>query len=140
MTPMIDVVFLLLVFFVWTSSFQAAEQLLPGRVSQKAGSRATNVNTPPPPPQDDFDEMVIRVVGEGDAVAYLLNDQPVAGLAELRERLAAIVSIEDAAPVIIDPDPEAGLGAAMDAYDTALLAGATEVAFSAPAAALEPTR
>ena len=29
MTPMIDVVFLLLVFFVWTASFVAVEQVLP---------------------------------------------------------------------------------------------------------------
>ena len=35
MTPMIDVVFLLLVFFVWTASFQAIEYLLPSSLSQK---------------------------------------------------------------------------------------------------------
>ena len=29
MTPMIDVVFLLLIFFVWTASFQVVEYLLP---------------------------------------------------------------------------------------------------------------
>ena len=29
MTPMIDVVFLLLVFFVWTASFQVVENMLP---------------------------------------------------------------------------------------------------------------
>ena len=33
MTPMIDVVFLLLIFFVWTASFQIVEQILPSEIS-----------------------------------------------------------------------------------------------------------
>ena len=38
MTPMIDVVFLLLVFFVWTASFHAVEYLLPSSLSQQLGN------------------------------------------------------------------------------------------------------
>ena len=34
MTPMIDVVFLLLVFFVWTASFQVVEFVLPSNMSE----------------------------------------------------------------------------------------------------------
>jgi biopolymer transport protein ExbD len=33
MTPMIDVVFLLLVFFLWTASFRISEQVLPSNIS-----------------------------------------------------------------------------------------------------------
>ena len=38
MTPMIDVVFLLLVFFVWTASFQIIEHVLPSKMSAQLGS------------------------------------------------------------------------------------------------------
>ena len=38
MTPMIDVVFLLLVFFIWTASFQIVEQVLPSSVSAQRGT------------------------------------------------------------------------------------------------------
>ncbi|MBC8874781.1 MAG: biopolymer transporter ExbD, partial [Planctomycetes bacterium] len=37
MTPMIDVVFLLLVFFVWTASFHIVEHILPSSVSAVRG-------------------------------------------------------------------------------------------------------
>ena len=55
MTPMIDVVFLLLVFFVWTASFQAVEYLLPSSLSQKQGSGQT-VNLDQPPPEIEFED------------------------------------------------------------------------------------
>ena len=49
MTPMIDVVFLLLVFFVWTASFQIIEQVMPSQLSQAAGSDPVeNVQVPEP--------------------------------------------------------------------------------------------
>ncbi len=38
MTPMIDVVFLLLIFFIWTSSFQIAEYALQSNISDATGS------------------------------------------------------------------------------------------------------
>ena len=38
MTPMIDVVFLLLVFFVWTASFQIVEHVMPSELSEQIGS------------------------------------------------------------------------------------------------------
>jgi len=37
MTPMIDVVFLLLVFFIWTSSFHIVENVLPSRLTVLLG-------------------------------------------------------------------------------------------------------
>ena len=60
MTPMIDVVFLLLVFFIWTASFQIVEQVLPSHLSEVAGSLPTNPDEPPPI-DEDFDKVVLRV-------------------------------------------------------------------------------
>ena len=41
MTPMIDVVFLLLVFFVWTASFQTIEYVLDSQVAAQQGTNAS---------------------------------------------------------------------------------------------------
>ena len=64
MTPMIDVVFLLLVFFVWTASFQIIEQILPSQMSAQLGAEPTEVNEPPP--EADFENVVIRIGWNGE--------------------------------------------------------------------------
>ena len=58
MTPMIDVVFLLLVFFIWTSSFQIAEQSLSGDLALPAVG-TENVTDIDVSPDLDFDEIVL---------------------------------------------------------------------------------
>ncbi|GIW98073.1 MAG: hypothetical protein KatS3mg111_1406 [Pirellulaceae bacterium] len=50
MTPMIDVIFLLLVFFLATSSFRAVEKLLPSGVTEFAPVAGTASGEPPPRP------------------------------------------------------------------------------------------
>ena len=54
MPPMLDVVFLLLIFFVWTASFQIVEQVLPSSVSEQAGAGEP---TNDPPPEADFPDL-----------------------------------------------------------------------------------
>ena len=45
MTPMIDVIFLLLIFFVCTASFRAAEEVLPAQMPS-SGTIAADVEIP----------------------------------------------------------------------------------------------
>ena len=79
MTPMIDVVFLLLVFFVWTASFQVVEHLLPSSVSTPSTAGTAQVNDPPPE-EFDFDQVVVRVLWRGDHPAWTINGDPIATL------------------------------------------------------------
>ena len=65
MTPMIDVVFLLLVFFVWTASFQVVEQMLPAQLSSQMGTDPTTLVEPPP--EKDLEDIVIAVSFDGSA-------------------------------------------------------------------------
>ena len=58
MTPMIDVVFLLLIFFVWTASFQVVEYVLPSELSTLLGNQAA---VDVPPPEADFEDVVVRI-------------------------------------------------------------------------------
>jgi biopolymer transport protein ExbD len=130
MTPMIDVVFLLLVFFVWTASFQIIEQVLPSSISSSSTAGSTPVDTPPPE-EIDFEQIVIRVLWQGGQAAWTINGQPVKSLAAVRSRLATIAEIKQDAPVILDPDPAAPLGHVIDLYDAARLENFQRVQFAA---------
>lgn len=129
MTPMIDVVFLLLIFFLWTSSFQMAEWLLPSELTPLVGAAPTPADAPPPP-ELDFDDVVLRLVGNRQSVSWQLNDQPLAGPQETLQRLQAIVGVVPDAPLVIHPDPQIALGTVIDAYDLARLAGFTEIQYA----------
>jgi biopolymer transport protein ExbD len=129
MTPMIDVVFLLLVFFVWTASFQIAELILPSSVSAASGTAPTDTDAPPP--EDDFDQVVIRVLWAGDGPQWRVNSSPVGSLQKVRESLAAIAAIKTDAPVIVHPDPDVPLGHVIDLYDLTRLEGFEKVQFAA---------
>ena len=78
MTPMIDVVFLLLVFFVWTASFQIVEQILPSEISAQLGSEPSEIVDPPP--EQDFDDIVVAIDWDGQTPKWSINDQPLDSL------------------------------------------------------------
>ena len=92
MTPMIDVVFLLLVFFVWTASFQIIEQILPSQMSSQVGSDVQDLSEPPP--ELDFDNVVVRIIGNGHAIQWRLNDVPVPTREALHQQLTTIAQIK----------------------------------------------
>lgn len=128
MTPMIDVVFLLLVFFVWTASFQVVEQILPSKVSAQLGTDAPiDVELPPP---DDLDDVVVRIGWNGQTATWKVNSQPVDSLAVVEQQLKVISSIESGVPVILHPDPIVPLGHVIEAYDVAKVAGFNQVSFA----------
>jgi biopolymer transport protein ExbD len=127
MTPMIDVVFLLLVFFVWTASFQVIEQILPSELSSQIGNQASALT---PPPVKDFEDIVITVSYDTQQPAWTLNKQPINRITVLEKRLTAIASTGAAAPVILHPQPNVPLEFVIQSYDAAKLSGFTKVAFA----------
>ena len=128
MTPMIDVVFLLLVFFVWTASFQIIEQILPSELSSQMGTEPTDFTDPPP--DSDFDRVVVRIGWDGANPNWKLNELPVNSIAQLRDQLIAISGIKSDAPVILHPDGQVPLGFVIEAYDVCKLAGFLQVSFA----------
>ena len=125
MTPMIDVVFLLLIFFVWTASFQVVEYMIPTAVAKTQGSDPAD--TSPPPAEADFDSVVIQV---RPGPVWDLNGQIVVDLPQLRQRLSTIAEVRQETPAIVHPLPDVLWGAAVDAYDAARAAGLQKVAFA----------
>jgi biopolymer transport protein ExbD len=130
MTPMIDVVFLLLIFFVWTAGTQIVEYLLPGQLSIEAGNQAAaNVE---PLPEQDFDKVIIRLRWDDGLPDWSINDQPLPSLIAVAATLQGLAGINAEAPIIIHPDNAVPLGYVIELFDQARLAGFQKVSFAVP--------
>jgi len=129
MTPMIDVVFLLLVFFVWTASFHAVEYLLPSSLSQQLGNAAV-IDSQAPPPEAEFEDVIVRILWQDDHVVWQVNGQDVLSLDEVKQRLQLVAGIKTDAPVILHPDEEVPIGDVVDVYDISRIAGFNKIQFA----------
>jgi biopolymer transport protein ExbD len=130
MTPMIDVVFLLLVFFVWTAGFQIVEYDMPSQLAALAGNEPADPRLPPPP-EADFERVIVRLTKGAGGVEWSVNDAPMADLEQLHAQLDAIARIKHDAPVVLHPDPNVALGDVIDVYDISRRAGFVKVQFAA---------
>jgi biopolymer transport protein ExbD len=135
MTPMIDVVFLLLIFFVCTADFQPPELVLP---SQLPLPRRGNTELPPQLDPVDLEQLIVTVGGDAGRLHLQINGQPCASRVELRELLQALAAIDGELPVVLDVAARVPLGTAIDVFDDARLAGFRQVQFATESA--EPAR
>ena len=128
MTSMIDVVFLLLIFFICTASFQALESTLPTSL-EAAGSTATDV---PVNFEQPTDRVIVKLSLAGGRVAWVVNDRPYSTLREVHAVLRQVALIDNGLPVILDADGVVPLGDVIDIYDLCRMAGFIKVQFAAP--------
>lgn len=138
MTAMIDVVFLLLVFFLWTSSFEKPEYELASGLAMSGGGTTSEASQSPAPVPQPFDDLIITLTpdptapqsGSSDSSPQIrLNDQMVTAEA-LRSRLQQIAGLGVQPPVVITPLPGVTMGAALKIHDIAKLAGLTQILFA----------
>ncbi|MDA7978865.1 MAG: biopolymer transporter ExbD [Pirellulales bacterium] len=128
MTPMIDVVFLLLVFFIWTSSFQAPEDSLPATLSMQG----SNMEVEDVEPRDDAEEpIVIKVLAAVGGPSWSVRDTLFQSRDELESFLQTLSAVDNQLPVILDIDGEAGIGEAVKVYDLSRRAGFSRIQFAA---------
>jgi len=128
MTPMIDVVFLLLIFFVWTAGTQIVEYILPGQMSAQLGSQETEITEPLP--EQDFDQVVIRVRWDGKLPDWTINEQGMESIQDVSNTLSALAAVNIDAPIIVYPDPNVPIGFVIEVYDQAKLCGFTKASFA----------
>src|ERR1700749_3619174 len=115
MTPMIDVVFQLLIFFVCTVSFQALEEILPADLKAAGGvASKTEID----PELLELEEVVIRVELVDGRTEWSLSGRKYASLADLRSVLTQLVDVRSDLSVILDIDPGVAMGDVIDVYDT----------------------
>ncbi len=140
MTPMIDVVFLLLIFFVCTASFQIIEETLPTRLSAPGAVETDQI------PEEDLDreEVVVKILPRtggpqdsgpraGGAVTWIVGEQACVSLADVENRFRALAGIDLNLPIILDVDGRVHLGHVVAVWDLCRLAGFDRIQFSVPA-------
>ena len=125
MTPLIDVVFLLLIFFVWTASFQVVEVLLPSRMTASTGPGSQQDLQ-----DEDFERIVVRILNSESGLRWQINEQMVDGLEALSQRLVQFADIRADLPVVIDPGLEIPFGNVIDVYDRSRAAGLANIQFT----------
>ena len=129
MTPLIDVIFLLLVFFLATSSFQIIEQILPGAVS-KSQPAAGSLDAPLDPTDDALEQVIVKLENQGGKTVASMNGVGLPSFEELRSRLEGVHLSGADAPVVIDPADDIRASDVVRAYDWARAAGLTRVYFA----------
>ena len=122
MAPMIDVVFLLLIFFMCTSSFGENEGQLPAQIPLTSPQARRLL--------EDFGPIRITVRPSGSGPEVSCDGQPCASFDALLAKLQARRAIIDA-PVVIEGDKQVAFGPMVAALDTCYRANFRRVAFSA---------
>lgn len=127
MTPMIDVIFLLLVFFIATSSFRIVEKLLPSSVSEQSPASGDQSIPPPEQLQELLEQVVVKLRQGDSGMIVELNGQPLENFESLELRLRSIAQLQSNLPVIISPDPTVTADRVVKSYDWARVAGLSRI-------------
>ena len=126
---MIDVVFLLLIFFVCAAAGQTQERILPADLS--GGSiESTEPTVDEDPWVTRIDLLVRNDPGTGKTVTYL-NGNPWPDHADLKRQLLAIGEVTPDSPVILEIEATVPMGDAVAVLDTCKSAGFENVLFAA---------
>jgi biopolymer transport protein ExbD len=127
MTPMIDVVFLLMIFFVCTASFQLSEELLPTSLAVAGGTSAPSLIEIEP----ELERILVRATYVDGKTHWVVNERPCDSLLEVRQVLRAVAEIDRSLPVILDVAGNVPLGDMIDVYDLCRLEGFEKIQFAA---------
>jgi len=132
MTPMIDVVFLLLVFFVCASVGQIPDALLPAELNE--GSTSTEVEIPAPDVLDEPEHQEVRIKlrpgAQQGSVIIELNQARVPTAAELSSRLIQLAEIAPETRIILDIHDDASVQQFISIYDLCQALGFEDVSFA----------
>lgn len=135
MTPMIDVVFLLLIFFISASANQIREFLLPTELA--TGSIESTETVPQEKP---LGEVWLKLKYRDDQTIVELNDREYAQFDQLKQTLTELAELAPEIPVILDINEDVPLGEMIRTYDTCLAAGFQSINFATDASKVAPPK
>ncbi len=115
MTPMLDIVFIMLIFFIVTASFVKESGL---DVNQP------DSNNQPPPPEDEEKKNILIRVSNNNAI-YV--DFRRVDLRSVRPNIERLYAENPEATVVIQAEPSAHAGLIVEIYDQALESNVTNV-------------
>ena len=127
MTPMIDVIFLLLIFFICTANFQRIEQLLPTDLSLPGKTETKQIKFP-----QKLDVARIRIMYDGTPY-FTVEENRCTTIMEVKSVLLALSELRMDYPVIIDPEGNVPMEHVLAVYDVCRSAGLTQIQFAATA-------
>ncbi|MCF0233960.1 MAG: biopolymer transporter ExbD [Thermoguttaceae bacterium] len=133
LTSTIDVVFLLLTFFVFTSDFKEPEKLLPTNLAQ---SGAVQTSDAVPQEERDLGRIVVKIDVKNGALAWRVDSRPAASLEEVAALFEELRRIDPNVPTIIDPTSAVPIENVLDVYDVARGVGLSKIKFAASPNAL----
>ncbi len=128
MTSMIDVIFLLLIFFVLTANFDRIEKLLPTNLFLRGNAR---IDPKIPNEETILGEIQIRIVAENGKILWKVNQRTCSTFTEFEKVLGELESISPSIPVIIDPFRSLPIEKVIDVYDACRRTGLTKIQFAA---------
>ena len=122
LTPMLDVVFILLIFFVVTATF----------LSETAISAASSDNNDqPPPPEDDAPKNILFEIDANNSIILNGNPRPIIQT-QIRSNIDQLKAENPAASVIIQPNPASSVSALVMVMDAARQAGMANISIGEP--------
>ncbi|MDP6650786.1 MAG: biopolymer transporter ExbD [Gammaproteobacteria bacterium] len=122
LTPMLDVVFILLIFFVVTATF----------LSETAISAASSDNTENQQPLEDDDKKnILFEIGPNNEIILNGNPRPVIAT-QIRSNIDQLKAENPAASVIIQPNPESDVSTLVMIMDAARQAGMANISIVEP--------
>ncbi len=138
MTSMIDVVFLLLIFFVWTSSFDKPERDIASQIAMPESAiepvDAEGHSATPKSRQNDqesrSEDVVVRIIKGDGEVTYQIGAVAVSAISELVPKLKKIAALPTSTILIVDPDDGVDFAECIEVYDHAIGVGFPRVLFA----------
>lgn len=119
MTPMIDVVFLLLVFFICASVGSTADKLLPAELN---GNSASSIEAVAPVEPEEWEHPPVQIRIEpspagNNPIAVFLDEQPLPGIEVLSQRLTLLGSADPSIRIILNVNDDVEVQQFILVYD-----------------------
>lgn len=122
LTPMLDVVFILLIFFVVTATFLSETAI-------SAASSDSNEN--PPPPEDEDKKNILFEIGPNNEIILNGNPRPIIPT-QIRSNIDQLKAENPAASVIIQPNRASKVATLVMIMDAARQAGTANISIVEP--------
>lgn len=123
LTPMLDVVFILLIFFVVTATFLSETAI-------SAASSDNNENDQPPPP-DDENRNILFEIGPNNEIILNGNPRPIIAT-QIRSNIDQLKAENPSASVIIQPNNNSNVSTMVMIMDAARQAGMANISIVEP--------
>ena len=121
MAPLIDCVFLLLTYFLFTISLATIEGLLPSELALGNQFEEKKI-----PIEDQKREVIIRVVQTGERVQFFIDDWPASNFESVASHLEGL---QPESVVVIDAGPSVAYEHVIRLYNRCLKTGIQDVVF-----------